>query len=72
MTLKMNDDISSRQKVIASSRVGNKEPRANEFLSNQEPVSTQIALVMSTEGRSLPSLLKTDDISRLFQSSVLF
>lgn len=48
--LKMNDDISSRQKVVASNKVGNRQPRANGFLSNQEPVSTQIALVTSTEG----------------------
>ena len=46
----MNDDISSRQKVMASNRVGNKQPRANEFLSNQEAVSTQIAVVTSAEG----------------------
>lgn len=72
MTLKMNDDTSGRPKVMASSRMGNKWTRANEFLSNQGPVSTQIALVMNTEGRRFPSLLKTDDISRLFQSSVLF
>lgn len=50
LTLKMNDDISGRQKVTASLRMGNTQTRANEFLSNQEPVSTQIALVMSTEG----------------------
>ena len=49
-TLKLNDDISSRQKVVTSNRVGNKQPRANEFLSNQEAVSTQIALVTRTEG----------------------
>lgn len=50
IALKMNDDISSRQKVVASNRVGNKQPRANEFLSNQEAVSTQIVLVTSAEG----------------------
>lgn len=46
----MNDDISSREKVTASSRVGNKQPRASDFLSNEEPVSPQIALVTSTVG----------------------
>lgn len=50
MALKMNDGISSRLNVTASSRMGNKQPGANEFLSNPEPVSIQIALVMSTEG----------------------
>ena len=64
--------VLQQTEAIASSRVGNMQAGANEFLSNQEPVSTQITPVTDTEGRNLPPLLKSDDITRLVQGSVLF
>lgn len=48
MTLKINNDTRAGRDY-GFNRVRNKQPQANEFLSNQKPVSTQIDLVMSTE-----------------------